>query len=247
MTRFYELRSLGLAPNWSYQMCEMCKGKPEVCVSAAKESVSRGLIKDPHFQIDTHGIVIVWEPAGLPGQSQRLTWDLLIGIYTPVVRRLLGRFRVPRQEMDDLVQEVFKVVVLKSAELTREQRTEAFEGWLRVIVRNGLRNYWRRQRKEPVATGGSRFFRELDELEEPGSKLYQWLEQEHDQNVLHRLLERIKPRCRPRTWQLFQRVVLEGACRQQVADEFGITVHAVVAANARVLRRLRREGAGCLE
>jgi RNA polymerase sigma-70 factor (ECF subfamily) len=151
------------------------------------------------------------------------------------------------QDADDLVQEVLTVVVRKLPGFRREPRTGAFRRWLKNITVNCLRDYWRSGRSRPKATGDSDFAQMLDQLEDPASDLSRLWDQEHDHHVTHRLLEMIRPKFEPATWQAFQRVALDGAPAEQVAAELGLTVNAVFIAKSRVLSRLRQEGEGLID
>jgi RNA polymerase sigma-70 factor (ECF subfamily) len=174
-------------------------------------------------------------------------WRRLVDMYTPLIRGWLRRHGLPPQEADDLVQEVLAVVVRRLPDFRREERTGAFRRWLRTITVNCLRDFWRRQRGRPLATGDSDFRNVLDQLEDPDSALSRLWDEEHDRHVTQRLLEMIRPHFEPSTWRAFQRVALEGVPPDQVAAELGLSVNAVFIAKSRVLCRLRQEGAGLID
>jgi RNA polymerase sigma-70 factor (ECF subfamily) len=174
-------------------------------------------------------------------------WARLVDLYTPLIRGWLRRHLRLEQDADDLVQDVLAVVVRKLPGFRREPRTGAFRRWLRSITVNCLRDYWRSGRSRPTATGDSNFAQMLDQLEDPASDLSRLWDQEHDHHVTHRLLEMIRPRFEPATWQAFQRVALEGVAAEQVAAELGLSVNAVFIAKSRVLKLLREEGAGLID
>jgi RNA polymerase sigma-70 factor (ECF subfamily) len=174
-------------------------------------------------------------------------WRRLVDLYTPLIRGWLRRHGLPPQEADDLVQEVLAVVVRRLPDFRREERTGAFRRWLRTITVNCLRDFWRRQRGRPRATGDSDFRNVLDQLEDPESALSRLWDEEHDRHVTQRLLEMIRPHFEPSTWRAFQRVALEGVPPDQAAAELGLTVNAVFIAKSRVLCRLRQEGAGLID
>lgn len=183
----------------------------------------------------------------LRDQSDSAAWQRLLDLYTPLIRGWLRRHAPLEQEADDLVQEVLAVVVRKIPQFRREPRTGAFRRWLRSITVNCLRDSWRARRGRPIATGAGDFDQMLQQLEDPESDLSRLWDQEHDRHVTHRLLEQIKPKFEPKTWQAFQRVALDGDLPDQVAAELGLSVNAVFIAKSRVLARLRQEGEGLLD
>ena len=108
-----------------------------------------------------------------------------------------------------------------------------FRGWLRQIMVNRLREFWRAQKRE-------RAFLEplLEQLQDPASGLSQRWDREHDQHVVQVLLAQLKPDFAPLTWQAFHRLG-EGETPKAVAAALGLSVNAVFLARSRILKRLR--------
>ncbi|MSQ93854.1 MAG: sigma-70 family RNA polymerase sigma factor [Gemmataceae bacterium] len=175
------------------------------------------------------------------------SWQRMVDIYTPLIRGWLRRYTVLNQDIDDLVQEVLAVVVRKLHEFERQPRIGAFRRWLRTITVNCLRNFWRAQRYQPKAGGNAGFGDVLDQLEDPESDLSRLWDKEHDDRVIQRLLELIRPYFEAKTWQAFTGVALQGRPVDQVAAELGMSANAVFIAKSRVLHQLRREGQDLLE
>jgi RNA polymerase sigma factor (sigma-70 family) len=176
-----------------------------------------------------------------------VAWRRLVDLYTPLIRAWLHRADLLAPDSDDLVQEVLAVVVRRMADFEHNGRPGAFRTWLRAITVNCLRDFWRARRIRPAAAGGSDFLRVLSELEDPASGLSRDWDREHDLHVTRRLLELLRPRFAPKTWQAFRRVALEGADPDAVAAELGLTVNAVFIAKSRVLSRLRQEARGLID
>jgi len=180
-------------------------------------------------------------------QPQGEAWQRLVGIYTPLLKQWLGRYGLQASDVDDLVQDVMAVVVREMPQFEHHQRAGAFRRWLRTILVNRLRGFWRARENRPQAGGDSDLGQMLDQLEDPQSGLSQLWDKEHDRHVMARLLEQIEAEVRPPTWQAFRRVVLDGKDEETVATELGISVNAVFIAKSRVLARLRREAQDLLD
>ena len=119
-----------------------------------------------------------------------------------------------------------------------------FRNWLRTILVNRLRDFWREEQARPRATGDSDFLDKiLCQLEDPASDLSRLWDQEHDQHVAQHLLETVKGMFASTTWQAFQRV-MSGEKPADVAASLTISVNAVYVAKSAVLRRLRQEMEG---
>jgi RNA polymerase sigma-70 factor (ECF subfamily) len=143
-----------------------------------------------------------------------------------------------------LVQEVMEVLVRELPKFHYDRQRGSLRGWLRTILGNRLRMFWRSRQTRPLATGDSNLARRLDELEDPHSALSQLWDREHDRHVARRLLEMIEGEFEPASWRAFQRVAMEGATPLAAAAELGMSVNAVYLAKYRVLRRLRQEMQG---
>jgi RNA polymerase sigma-70 factor (ECF subfamily) len=183
----------------------------------------------------------------LRDRSDAEAWQRLVELYTPLLSGWLRRHALQAADVDDLVQEVLAVVAREVPRFRHSGRTGAFRHWLRAILANRLREFWRARQTEPMASGDSNLADMLDQLEDPDSGISRLWDEEHDQHVARRLLAMIEPQFTPSTWQAFHRVVLEGARPDAVAAELGLTVNAVFIAKSRVLQRLREEGRELLD
>jgi RNA polymerase sigma-70 factor (ECF subfamily) len=174
-------------------------------------------------------------------------WRRLVDLYTPLLCGWLRRQALQEADVDDLVQEVLATVATEAPAFRHSGRPGAFRHWLRAILANRLREFWRARRARPTATGDSDFAALLDQLADPDSGLGRLWDQEHDQHVARRLLALIEPQFAPSTWRAFRRVVLDGAKPDEVAAELGVTANAVFIAKSRVLQRLRQEARDLLD
>ncbi len=98
-----------------------------------------------------------------------------------------------------------------------------------------------------MATGDGDFQDLLGELECPGSSLSKLWDREHDHHVAGQLMLRVQGDFAPNTWRAFRSQVLDGRPAQQVADDLGLSLNAVLLAKSRVLKRLREESRGLIE
>src|SRR6516225_3238228 len=145
--------------------------------------------------------------AGAPTDDD---WRRLNDLYQPLLRAWMARAGVAASDVDDLVQEVLLVVFREVAEFKR-RRQGAFRAWLRTILANRVRDYFRGQKYQPTATGGSDFQRWIEELESPDTALSDLWNREHDRHVIASLIQRVQGQggFEAPTWQAFRRHVLE--------------------------------------
>jgi RNA polymerase sigma-70 factor (ECF subfamily) len=182
--------------------------------------------------------------AGTPGEDD---WQRLHDLYQPLLRSWLARAGVPDVDADDLIQDVLLVVFREVKDFTR-QHPGSFRAWLRGILANRIRNYFRDPpTHRPAPTGGSEYLQRLNELESPHSTLSALWDREHDEHVVAMLLRKVERHFTPTTWQTFRRYVMEGVPAAQVADELGLSLNSVLLAKSHVLKRLRQEIGGLID
>ena len=150
-------------------------------------------------------------------------------------------------DADDLVQDVLLVVHRELPAFQHNQRSGAFRRWLRQILVHRVRNFWRSRGRLITAGNDSRLEEQLRQMEDDGSHLSQLWDREHNVAVARKLLEMIESRFTETTRLVFRRLVLDGADADAVAVETGLSLNAIFTAKSRVLRELRRLGAGLVD
>jgi RNA polymerase sigma-70 factor (ECF subfamily) len=173
-------------------------------------------------------------------------WDRLVAVYAPLMQRWLRSYGVQDADADDLIQDVLSVVLAELPSFQHNERAGAFRNWLRRILVNRLRGYWRRRKLEPAA-GTSSLAERLSQLEDDNSDASQIWNAEHDRHVLSQLIAGVRPRVLDKTWEAFRRQVLDGERADLVAAQLDMPVNSVYVARSRVLSILRREAAGLIE
>jgi RNA polymerase sigma-70 factor (ECF subfamily) len=175
------------------------------------------------------------------------SWNRLVDLYAPLIRSWLRKYDVQDSDADDLLQEVLLAVSKDLSKFEHLGRPGAFRGWLKAILVNRLRRFWRARDRRPQARGDSDIDARLAQLDEPASEMSQIWNREHDHYVLRQLLALAEPHFAPSTWTAFCRVALDGARPDVVAEEMEISRNAVIIAKCRVLSRLRQESEGLIE
>lgn len=169
----------------------------------------------------------------LTGSPTEGDWKQLLDVYGPLLGDWLARSGVPAADRDDLIQEVLLVVVRRVGEFDR-RGPGAFRAWLRAILANHLRKYFRDRPDSGPAI-------DLDAVAAADSVLGRQWDREHDEHLAARALKVVEGDFAPATWAAFSRQVLDGRPAAEVAVELGLSVNAVLLAKSRVLKRLRAE------
>ena len=174
-------------------------------------------------------------------------WQRLFELYQPLLIRWLKKYDVQSSDAEDLAQEVLLAVSKSLPDFEHNGRAGAFRTWLRTILVNRLRNFWRARDRHPRPLEGSSIEQRLAKLEDPASEMSQLWNQQHDQHVLNRLLEIVRSEFSPQTWNIFTRVAIRGEKADLIARETEVALNAVFIAKSRVLSRLRAESAGLID
>ena len=76
-----------------------------------------------------------------PGDAQ--AWRRFDALYRPLLLTWLRRYSIQAQDADDLVQQVFVVVLREMPHFHYNPQEGRFRGWLRGILVNRQRDFWR--------------------------------------------------------------------------------------------------------
>jgi RNA polymerase sigma-70 factor (ECF subfamily) len=174
---------------------------------------------------------------GLKDRRDR-AWDDLARLYAPLVYFWCRRDGVAEQDIPDVVQDVFRGVVAGIDTFRKERNSGTFRGWLRIITRNSLIDYFRKMSRNPAAIGGSEAHRRIEQIAEQTDAGCEE-EATAEQALFMRALDSIRDQFDPQTWQAFWRVVVDGLSAAQVGTELGMKPGTVRVAKSRVLQRLR--------
>ena len=163
-------------------------------------------------------------------------WERFVRLFTPLLRRWAVRFGVSDSSVEDLLQELFVLLIRKLPEF-RYDPSRSFRAWLWTVFRHTVLAWQKLQSRTGPA------LEQLEELSSPDS-IAEATEAEYRRYLLSRIMQIVQTDFPATTWQIFRQVVIEDRPGKEVAHEFGVTVNAVYLARSRVLARLREELAG---
>ena len=183
----------------------------------------------------------------LHNRADHQAWHRLLSIYEPWLRGWLSRHDLQAADVEDVLQDILVVVSEKLPAFVHSGQTGAFRTWLRTILSHRVRHFLRGRRNRQAVLTPLPQADWLEKLEDADSELSRRWDQEHDEQLLRRMLASIQPDFNVTTWQVFRMLVLEDQPATKVAEQFGLTPNAVYVAKSRVLSRLRTELRGLLE
>jgi RNA polymerase sigma-70 factor (ECF subfamily) len=167
-------------------------------------------------------------------------WRQLAALYGPLVFRWCSRQGLQTRDAEDVVQEVFLVVLNRVSDFRHDRPGDTFRGWLWEITRNKLGDWMQRQRTQEHAAGGTDAHNRLLQAPAEEPPALPDAPDEADAAALYqRALDLIRPEFEERTWQAFWRTAVGGQVPADVAAELGLSRNAVYIARSRILHRLR--------
>jgi RNA polymerase sigma-70 factor (ECF subfamily) len=166
-------------------------------------------------------------------------WERFVDMYTPLLLKWAHRVGLQDQDIADLVQDIFALLVEKLPSFEYDPQ-RSFRGWLKTV----LLNCWRKRQRgqhlilqpgaDPALAAETDPIREFDEAE-------------YRRFVVQRALQLMQANFEPSTWRACWEFVVHDRPAAEVAAELGISVNSVYLAKSRVLRRLRAELNGLLD
>lgn len=173
----------------------------------------------------------------LPGEEA--SWERFVQLYTPLLffwaERRAG---LSRAEAEDLVQDLLIHLMDRLPEFEYDSG-RSFRGWLRTVLLNRSRDYWRKKGRQPAAMQSGEL-RNLDTSDD----VEMFTEDEYRTHLAQRALELMKDEFQESTWKACWLHVVEGKPAKEISQLLEISENAVYLAKARVLKRLREELTG---
>ena len=160
-------------------------------------------------------------------------------------RRHAARDRDARQELHDLVQQVFLVLFADSGRVLKqwdEQRGLSFANFVGLVTEREIASILRRRRRDPWGEDPT----EVEDLARIGGTDRGHETQVISRDLLRRLVSSVKARLSDRGLELFHWIILEDRSVEEVCALAGMTPDAVYAWRSRLARLLRELAAEIL-
>jgi RNA polymerase sigma-70 factor (ECF subfamily) len=163
------------------------------------------------------------------------SWREFYGVYEPFLRNVGRKLGLRDQDLDDVVSEVLMVCVKTMPTFEKDGARGHFRSWLKTVMRNRIHDLWRSRRRGAAAP--------LDQVAEPGAEDRLWDEwdREYRQRILDFALAAVRENSQTRTWDCFEKHVLDRRPAAEVAAELQMQANAVYANASRVLKRVREK------
>jgi RNA polymerase sigma-70 factor (ECF subfamily) len=166
-------------------------------------------------------------------------WAQFVDVYAPLIYGYARRHGLQDADAADLTQDVLRAVAAAAGRLEYDPRRGSFRGWLFTVVRNDLRTFLDRRRRQERGAGGTDAQHLLDQQPDRGDGPDALWQQEYERRLFRWAAERVRHDVEEKTWQAFWQTAVEGRGAREAAAALGLSVAAVYMARSRVLARLK--------
>ncbi len=175
-------------------------------------------------------------------------WGRFLAQYKPLIDAWCARWGLQPADTEEVSAKVLYDLA-RAMPTFRYDPALRFRAWLRVVVDNAVRTYWRDLGRRPGARGSGdpEVYKNLAETADPGEVEGLVLELEEtigrDLTQAQEVLAQVRARVKDHTWQAYWLTAIEGQPAKEVAAHLGLTTAAVYVAKKRVGDMLRAAGA----
>lgn len=188
---------------------------------------------DPSQEARDTRLSLVW---ALQSRDEA-AWDRFVKLYGPLIYVWCRRTSIRPHDAGDLLQEIL-LKTWQGIGSFEFRETGSFRGWLRVITRNALLDYFRKNGTCPLVFGGDAFQTRLEQIPAAIDESTQLLGPDL-RRLATRALDLLENEFPPESRQLFELTVIQSLSAPEAAEQLGITPGAVRKAKSRLFRRLR--------
>lgn len=166
-------------------------------------------------------------------------WAEFLGIYEPLILRLLRKHGLQDSDCRDVCQQVLAAVARDIDQWQPDGAAASFRRWLFQVARNRVIKFLSRQRPGTVGQGGTDAHDRMAVQPDLNQSLSAEFEHEYRQQMLLCAAAQIRVEFRDTTWQAFWMTCIDGRPVADVAEELGTTVGNVYVARSRIMARLK--------
>jgi RNA polymerase sigma-70 factor (ECF subfamily) len=173
-------------------------------------------------------------------------WSEFVAVYSKWLRYYIRHEGVPREAVDDVLQDVLKSLYDSIGKFERNPKLGKFRGWMRNIIRYKAADYRRKLPKGKVEFDLDYFNAVEDPLAE--SMLDHSTDEEsrsndEDSKILREAVTAamniVRNKVKPKTWEMFERRELNEENSADIAADLGVTSDNIRMSVSRVKAKLR--------
>ena len=167
-------------------------------------------------------------------------WNSFFTQYHPFLKNLAISYKLPTQDVDDVVQEVFIAMAKHFRDKKFDSNKGAFHYWVTTFAKWRMIDIIRRnQTKAKFITSGDDLLMELQPDE--SSDLNEKFEREHRFQVVRDALTNLKTQRLNKEYEIFCDMYLRDMSKEELMAKYKTSASGVYLAKHRVLKKLKAE------
>jgi RNA polymerase sigma factor (sigma-70 family) len=89
----------------------------------------------------------------LKNESDPVSWQRFVQIYTPFIKSIITRMRVKPQDLEDLSQDIILKSWKSFSTFSYRTQSSSFRSWLKVLTKNTVLNYFAKKSNQELSYG----------------------------------------------------------------------------------------------
>jgi RNA polymerase sigma-70 factor, ECF subfamily len=144
------------------------------------------------------------------------------------------------EDSEDVSQQIFLSVSRGLPGFKRVEPSDSFRGWLRIITRSRIMDFFRDNNRREVSVGGTSFLERVNSIVEQDDEPIN--EERMETNILvERAMSLLQSEFSANDCKAFHMLVIDAIAPREVAEKLGLSVNSVYIAKSRILKRMRDE------
>jgi len=173
-----------------------------------------------------------------PREHVSAAWDSFYALYDVLIRRFVIAHGVPRCDVDDCVQEVWREVAVRLAGFNRPSDRPGLRAWLYALVRSKATNVFRRKARQSAESLDDRISAG-HEPRDSGADPAAAFERRWERAVLDKIVDQLREDLSPTNGRILQLRLIERRSVDDVAAELNVPAAVIHARQHRILKRLK--------
>jgi RNA polymerase sigma factor (sigma-70 family) len=176
----------------------------------------------------------------LRGDRDERAWAEFLGIYEPLVLRLMRHRGLQECDARDMTQQVLLRISGAIGRYQPDGAAASFRRWLYRVARNVVVTFLTRQSRQPEPLDEQWVVDQLS-VPPPASFESELFDREYRMQVLARATDEVRREFRDATWSAFVETGIKGRPIADVARELDMSPGSVYVARSRIIARLRKK------
>ncbi len=171
-------------------------------------------------------------------QPAARAWDSFYELYDELIRRFVIAQGIPRCDVDDCVQEVWREVAVRLGAFNRPIDRPGLRAWLYALVRSKATNVFRKKARHSAESLDDRISagHEPDDSQADPAAVY---ERRWERVMLDRIVDQVREDLSPTNCRILQLRLIERRSVEEVAAELNVSPEVIHARQHRILKKLK--------